>query len=146
MKDLFENAGQLTVEQLEKLKKKIPRRGLNNFTKTPSYWKDEWGSYRLTPTLPRRMEKLLFGWPYLPPQMVAMGVVDGSHNDHAKNLLIDIFKLLENLKNNLDTVTVISREEINKYKIRIVRLKSYLRTSGKLLGLVQEAEFTLIEE
>jgi len=146
--NIFENAGRLTVEQLKKLKKKIPIRGFNNLTKEPWYVKDlrtpsslrEWKG---EPTLPRRMSKLLFGLPYLPPQMVAMGLIEGSHTDEAKRLLGDCFKLLEDLKDNLEYVTVINKDEIKQYKTRIEHLQSYLRGPGKTLGLIQEGEFTI---
>lgn len=151
--NIFENAGRLTVEQLEKLKKKIPIRGLNNLTKEPWWFKDPrtapatlgFGEWKGKPTLPRRMEKFLFGLPYLPPQMVAMGAAEGSHNDEAKRLLINCFDLLEDLKGNLDGVTVIDAEGIDRYKLRIERLISYLRGSGKILGLIQEGEFNILE-
>jgi hypothetical protein len=149
--NLFEDAGRLTIEQLKGLKKKIPKRGLNNRKKKP-YWFDEFREVHHVkewvgdPTLPDRMERFLFGLPYLPPQMVAMGVASGVYDDEAKRLLTDCFELLADLKDNLDDVTVINKEEITRYKLRIDRLNSYLRVSGKLLGLMQDAEFAVCDE
>ena len=149
--NIFENAGRLTVEQLEKLKKKIPIRGFNNLTKEPWWFKDwrtpigtkrEWIS---KPTLPRRMSKLLFGLPYLPPQMVSMGATEGTHTNEAKLLLANCLDLLEDLRNNLDGVTVIPKEDVERYKIRIENLVKYLRTSGRILGLIIETEFRISE-
>jgi len=152
--NIFENSGRLTVEQLESLKKKIPIRGLNNLTKEPWWFKDSRtprsrlgiGDWKGKPTLPRRMNKLLFGLPYLPPQMVAMGATEGTHNDEAKLLLANCFSLLEDLKNNLDDVTIIQKEDVERYKIRIENLVKYLRTSGRILGLIIETEFRTSDE
>ena len=149
--DPYEDAGRLMVEQLQKFIKKIPIRGLNNMTKAK--YLDGYGFHVSPegslwtippkPTLPRRMEKLFWGRPYLPPQMVAMGATKQNHKDEAKKIIIECFKKLNNLESELDKVNVIKKYEIIRYKTEIKNLKSYLRKPGIILGAIQETSFTL---
>jgi len=150
MKYIRDSAGQLIIEQLEKFKKKIPKKGLNN--KVPMFrWKasDYPGIYPFgrtepipeLPTLPRRMERMFWHSLYLPPQMVAMGMTsDDFDKGLARSLMVDCLELLSNLSINLDSVTVVEKSKIENYKKKIWVKKKYLLVTAKALGMVQYAE------
>ena len=154
MKHVRDNAGQLIIEQLEKFKKKIPKKGLNNKV---SMWRWKATDYPEIlpfgrnepipelPTLPRRMEKLFWHALYLPPQMVAMGMTSEDFDKSiAKSLIADCFELLFNLLDNLDSVIVVDRTKIESWKKRIQAKIDYLRVTAKMLGLIQEGEYKVV--
>lgn len=136
-KFIRDDAAKIIIEQLERLKKKIPIMGLNNLSKPKDY------GYGLIlhprPTLPNRMSKLFWHTVYLPPQMVAIGISsDNFEVDRAKSLMKDCLCLLTNLHNNLDDVTVVDKEIINRWKEEIWRKKRYLLNTANAFGMVQD--------
>ena len=146
MKYIRDNAGQLIIEQLEKFKKKIPKKGLNN--KVPMWrWKATdypeifpFGRNEPIPelpTLPRRMEKLFWHTLYLPPQMVSLGLTsDDFDKKRAKSLMVECLELLSNLHDNLDSVTVVDEKKVEYWKQMIWTRKKYLLVTAKMLGMV----------
>ena len=150
------DAAKHIVDQLEKFKKKIPKKGLNNMTKPRTYKFRQW-MYNLNdngydvvthqyPTLIKRMNDLRWHVPFLPPQMVAAGIsAEDFDEKRVKKLLIECFELLDNLYVNLDSVTVVDKEQIEQYKMLVRGKRMYLMTTAKMLGMIQEVEFSLFE-
>lgn len=142
------DAGDIMVEQLEMLLKKIPKRGLNNLTRQ-TYWypeNDEWKwlkdiPFTPKPTIRRRMDKLcppfgILGLPYLPPPMVAMANKEAKKT--AKVLLNQCLDELFAFIRKLDTITVVDKSEVEEFKRRVQRLMEYLNTTAEALGMVIE--------
>jgi len=141
MKYVRDDAARLIIDELQKFKKKIPKRGLNNVTKEPEWFSKsfDW-KWKGEPTLRDRMTKLKWSTPYLPPQMVVMGITSEQFNkEAAKSLMIECLELLNNLHNNLDSVTVVPAEQISQWKEMIWKKKRYLMIVAKMLGMIIES-------
>jgi len=151
VKFIRNNAAKHIIEELEKFKKKIPKRGLNNkvsmfrwritdYPDTMPFGRND--SIPELPTLPRRMNELRWHIPFLPPQMVAIGIsADDFDEEKTRTLLNECFELLSNLYINLDSVTVVDKEQIERWKRLIQNKRKYLMTTAKMLGIIQEGEF-----
>ena len=142
-KHIREDAARIIIEELERFKKKIPIRGLNNRRQVPEWFKQHYpdSKWMGDPNIIDRMSKLSWGYPYLPPQMFALGMTaEDFDKERAKSLMIDCLERLSSLHENLDSVTVIEKNEVENYKKIIWNKKSYLLMRAKMLGLVQYTE------
>ena len=145
--------------------KRIPKRGLNNLTKEPDYHKtlsqSDFGSkyglktgsdWKGKPTLPDRLRKIcvfgLFGvkLPFFYYRGSIMSDDTGSLIEdlpYVQDLTKHILRRLEELYDEMDTVTVLSDSELGYWKKSIRNTIRYIREQGSKWGgmrLLQNVE------
>lgn len=133
---------------------RIPKRGLNNLTRKPSYgWGDmEWKG---EPTLPRRLRGIcvggLFGNVKLPFFYYHMEMRTGGKEienlPKIQELTKQIVERLEELYDNMDTVHILPEDKVEYWKGRIRETILYIRKQSRWVGLmlIQEVEVEVLD-
>ncbi len=138
--------------------KSIPKRGLNNMTKKPRGIEH----FNSVPTLPQRLKNIcvsgFFGLPQLPFFYYHMEIRTNLLTGHRpglyigtikeiRELTIQIIERLEELYDNMDTVTVLPESDLNYWKGAIRGTILYIRMKSGWVGLklIQEAGHKMLE-
>ncbi len=139
--------------------KSIPKQGLNNMTRKPRGIEH----FNSVPTLPQRLKNIcvsgFFGLPQLPffyyHMEIRTNLLTKRHPGRyisgmkkIRELTIQIIERLEELYDNMDTVTVLPESDLNYWKGAIRGTILYIRKKSGWVGLklIQEAEYKMMLE
>lgn len=133
---------------------RIPKRGLNNLTRKPSYgWGDrEWKG---EPTLPKRLKSICAGGLFgasMPPffyyhMELRTSGTEIENLPKIQEITKQIIERLEELYDNMDTVHILPEDKVEYWKDRIKNTILYIRKHSKWVGLalIQEAGFEVLD-
>jgi len=153
------------VKRWEKYYKQIPKRGLNNLTRESRLYKymkenypeESYGSrpWKGKPILPDRLDKILpgvFGFGALPFRFVLYEVrgknISPDVIPRIRELTTKIIEALNNLYDNMDTVTILDPQLVEAYKEEIRKVKFNIIENSKFLGgtLEHKGPVVLLDE